>query len=201
MDLQCKNCSINNMKWISTVHITTSVSNNLFTQTWGNKIHQNHCQSIKDELSKHVSLINPHWHEYIADRFLWPVRERALGVQVGLTSVTNEVVVLVMVGGAGSTAPRGLRKPVGSSSWPGTTSTDPHQPSLGWTNVHPHASFRVLVTIVTQGAVGLEKSMAAAGRERRRRAGRLAVAVGRMRALWICLARSRIWMARVTVFN
>jgi hypothetical protein len=36
-------------------------------------------------------------------------RERALGVQVGLTSVANEVVFLVMVGGAGSTAARGLR--------------------------------------------------------------------------------------------
>jgi hypothetical protein len=115
-----------------------------------------------------------------------------VGVQVGQTSVANEVVVLVMVGGAGSTAARGLRRLAGSSSWPGTTSTDPRQPSLGWPDVHPHASNRVLVTIVTQGAVGLEKSRAAAGRERRRRAGRLAVAVGRMRALWICLARSRI---------
>jgi hypothetical protein len=36
------------------------------------------------------------------------MRERALGVQAGLTSVANEVVVLVMVGGAGSTAARGL---------------------------------------------------------------------------------------------
>jgi hypothetical protein len=115
-----------------------------------------------------------------------------VGVQVGQTSVANEVVVLVMVGGAGSTAARGLRRLAGSSSWPGTTSTDPRQPSLGWPDVHPHASNRVLVTIVTQGAVGLEKSRAAAGRERRRRAGRLAVAVGRMRALWICLAKSRI---------
>jgi hypothetical protein len=26
-----------------------------------------HSQSIKDELSRHASLINPHWHEYIAD--------------------------------------------------------------------------------------------------------------------------------------
>jgi hypothetical protein len=33
--------------------------------------------------------------------------ERALGVQAGLTSVVNEVVVLVMVGGVGSTAARG----------------------------------------------------------------------------------------------
>jgi hypothetical protein len=74
-----------------------------------------------------------------------------------------------------------------SSSWPGTTLTDPCQPSLGWLDVRPHASNRVLVTIVTQGAVGLEKSRAAAGRERRRRAGQLAAAVGRMRALWICL--------------
>jgi hypothetical protein len=117
------------------------------------------------------------------------MRERALGVQAGLTSVANEAVVLVMVGGAGSTAARGLRRPAGSSSWPGTTSTDPHQPSLGWPDVRPHSSNRVLVT---QGAMGLEKSRAAAGRERRRRAGRLAVAVGRMRVLWICLARSRI---------
>jgi hypothetical protein len=120
------------------------------------------------------------------------MRERVLGVQAGLTSVVNEVVVPVMVGGAGSTAARGLRQPAGSSSWPGTTSTDPHQPSLGWRDVHPHTSNRVLVTIVTQGAVGLEKSRAAAGRERRRGAGQLAAAVGRMRALWIYLARSRI---------
>jgi hypothetical protein len=38
-------------------------------------------------------------------------RERALGVQAGLISVANEVVVLVMVGGAGSTSARGLRRP------------------------------------------------------------------------------------------
>jgi hypothetical protein len=129
------------------------------------------------------------------------MRERALGVQAGLTSFANEVVVLVMVGGAGSTAARGLRRPAGSSSWPGTTSTDPRQPSLGWRDVHPHTGNRVLITIVTQGAVGLEKSRAAAGRERQRRAGRLTAVVGRMRVLWIYLARSRIWMARVTVFN
>jgi hypothetical protein len=98
------------------------------------------------------------------------MRERALGVQAGLTSVANEVVVLVMVGGAGSTAARGLRRPVGSSSWPGTTSTDPRQSSLGWPNVRPHASNRVIVTVVMQGAKGLEKSRAAARRERRRRA-------------------------------
>jgi hypothetical protein len=120
------------------------------------------------------------------------MRERALGVQAGLTSVANEVVVLVMVGGTGSTAARGLRRPAGSSSWLGTMSTDPRQPSFGWLDIRPHASNRVLVTVVTQGAVGLEKSRAAAGRERRRRAGRLAATVGRMRALWICLARSRI---------
>jgi hypothetical protein len=120
------------------------------------------------------------------------MRERALGVQAGLTSVANEVVVLVMVGGAGSTAACGLRRPAGSSSWTGTTLTDPRQPSLGWPDVRPHASNRVLVTFVTQGVVGLEKSRAATGRERRRRAGRPAAAVGRMRALWICLARSRI---------
>jgi hypothetical protein len=115
-----------------------------------------------------------------------------VGGSTRLTYVTNEVVVLVMVGGAGSTAARGLRRPAGSSSWPGMTSTDPRQPSLGWPDVRPHASNCVLVTVVTQGAVGLEKSRAAAMRERRRRAGRLAAAVGRMRALWICLARSRI---------
>jgi hypothetical protein len=47
----------------------------------------------------------------------------------------------------------------------------------------------------------LEKSKVAVGRERRRRAGRVAAAVARMRALWICLARSRIRTVRVTVFN
>jgi hypothetical protein len=97
--------------------------------------------------------------------------ERALGLQAGLTSVANEVVVLVMVGGAGSMAARGLRRPANSSSWPGTTSMDPRQPSLGWSDVRPHASNRVLVTVVTQGAVGLEKSRTAAGRERQRRVG------------------------------
>jgi hypothetical protein len=61
---------------------------------------------------------------------------------------------------------RGLRRPAGSSSWPGTTSMDPRQLSLGWSDVRPHTSNRVLVTIVTQGAMGLEKSRAAAGRER-----------------------------------
>jgi hypothetical protein len=81
----------------------------------------------------------------------------------------------------------------GSSSWLGTTSTDPRQSSLGWPDVCSHASNYVLVTVVTQGAVGLEKSRATAGR--------VATVVGRMRAFWICLARSRIWMARVTVFN
>jgi hypothetical protein len=124
------------------------------------------------------------------------MRERALGVQAGLTSVANEVVVLLMVGGTGSTAARGLRRPAGSSSWPGTTSTDPHQPCLGWPDVRPHASNCVLIM---QGAVGLVKSRAAVERERRRRAGRLAAAVRRMRVLWIYLARSRIWMTCVTV--
>jgi hypothetical protein len=119
-------------------------------------------------------------------------RERALGVQVGLTSVANEVVVLVMVAGAGSTTARGLRRSSGSSSWPGMTSTDLRQSSLGWPDVHLHASNRVLVTVVTQGAVGLDKSRSAAGREWRRRARRLAAAEGRMRVLWIYLARSRI---------
>jgi hypothetical protein len=48
------------------------------------------------------------------------------------------------------------------------TSTDPRQPSLGWLDVRPHASNRVLLTVVMQGAVGLEKSRAVAGRERGR---------------------------------
>jgi hypothetical protein len=39
------------------------------------------------------------------------MRARVLGVQAGLTYVVNEVVVLMMVGGAGSTAARGLRRP------------------------------------------------------------------------------------------
>jgi hypothetical protein len=39
------------------------------------------------------------------------MRERALGVQEGLTSFANEVIVLVMVGGVGSTWARGLRWP------------------------------------------------------------------------------------------
>jgi hypothetical protein len=89
----------------------------------------------------------------------------------------------------------------GSSSWPGTTSTVPRQPSLGWPDVRPHASNCLLVTVVTHGAVGLEKSRAAVRRERRRWAGRVAVEMGRMRALRICLARNRIWTAHVTVFN
>jgi hypothetical protein len=92
-----------------------------------------------------------------------------LGVQAGLTSVANEVVVLVMVGGAGSNG--SWPEATGSSSWPGSTSRDPCQPSLGWPDVRPHASNRVLVTVVTQGVVGLEKSRAAVGRKRRRRAG------------------------------
>jgi hypothetical protein len=78
------------------------------------------------------------------------MRERALGVQAGLTSVANEVVVLVMVGGAGSTTAGGLRWLAGSSSWPGMTSMDPRQPSLAWPDVHPQASNRILVTVVTQ---------------------------------------------------
>jgi hypothetical protein len=139
--------------------MTTSVSNNLFTQTWGNKNLESKPQSInKDELSWHVSLINPYWHEYIADWFWWPMRERVLGVQAGLTSVANEVVVLVMGRGAGSMAARGLRRLAGSSSWLGTTSTDPHQPSLGWPDVCSHASNRVLITVVMQGAVGWRRA-------------------------------------------
>jgi hypothetical protein len=128
------------------------------------------------------------------------MRERALGVQEGLSSIANEV-VLVMVGGSRSTAARGLRRPAGSSSWPGTTSTDTRQPSLGWLDIHLHASNRVLITAIMHGAVGLEKIRAVVGRERRRRAGRLAAAVGRMRALWIYLARSRIWTVRVCLMK
>jgi hypothetical protein len=75
----------------------------------------------------------------------------------------------------------------GSSLWPGTTTTDPCQVPLGWPDVHPHASNPVLVTVVMQGAVELEKSRAAAGRDRRRRAGQVAPEVGRMRTLWICV--------------
>jgi hypothetical protein len=78
----------------------------------------------------------------------------------------------------------------GLSSWPGMT--DLRQPSLGWPESHSHSSNRVLVIVVTQGAMGLEKSRVAAGRERRRRAGTVAVAVGRVQVLWICLAMSRI---------
>jgi hypothetical protein len=89
----------------------------------------------------------------------------------------------------------------GSSSWPGMTSMDPRQPSLGCLGRRPHATNCVLVTVVTQGAVVLEKSRAAAGRERWRRVGRVVVAVGRVWALWIYLARSRIWTARVIVFK
>jgi hypothetical protein len=77
------------------------------------------------------------------------MRERALGVQAGLTSVVNEVVVLVMVGGAGSTVAHGLRRSVGSSLWLGMTSTDPRQLSLAWLDVRPYASNCVLVTVVT----------------------------------------------------
>jgi hypothetical protein len=85
------------------------------------------------------------------------MRERASGVQAGLTSVANEVVVLVMAGGPGSTTACGLRQPAGSSSWSGTTSTDPRQPSLGWPDVRLHASNHVLVTVVTSGGAGEEE--------------------------------------------
>jgi hypothetical protein len=89
----------------------------------------------------------------------------------------------------------------GSSSWSGVTSKGPRQPSFGWPEWRPQASNRVPVTVVTQGAVGLEMSRAVVGRERRRRAVRVVEAVGRVRALWICLVRSRIWTVRVTVFK
>jgi hypothetical protein len=45
------------------------------------------------------------------------MRERALGVQVGLTSVANEVDVPVMVGAVGSTLARGLRRPARRRGW------------------------------------------------------------------------------------
>jgi hypothetical protein len=87
-----------------------------------------------------------------------------LGVQAGLTSLANEVVILVIVGGAD---PCWLvTEAADSSSWLGTMSTDPRQPSLDWLRRCPHASNRVLVAVVWQGAVGLEKSRAAVGRER-----------------------------------
>jgi hypothetical protein len=59
-------------------------------------------------------------------------------------------------------------------------STGPRQPSLGWSDVRSHASNHVPITVVTQGAVGLVKSRTPAGRERRRLAGRVTAAVGRM---------------------
>jgi hypothetical protein len=40
-----------------------------------------------------------------------------LGVQTGLTSVVNQVLVLVMVGGAGSMSARGLRRPARRRDW------------------------------------------------------------------------------------
>jgi hypothetical protein len=45
---------------------------------------------------------------------------------------------------------------VSSSSWPGMT--DLHQPSLGWPGSRPHASNRILVTVVRQGAVGWRRA-------------------------------------------
>jgi tRNA A37 threonylcarbamoyladenosine dehydratase len=42
---------------------------------------------------------------------------REFGVEAGLTSVANEVVVLVMVGGAGSTSVRGLRRSARHRGW------------------------------------------------------------------------------------
>jgi hypothetical protein len=153
---------------------------------------------MKDELSRHVSLINPHWHEYISDfggrweRGRWGSSK---------TNLCREWSSCSRDGRRGRIHVGWWPEAAGSSSWPGMTSKDLRQPSLGWSDVHPHASNCVLVIVVTQGEVGLEKRRAAAGRDLRRRAGRLAAAVGRMRALWICLARSRIWTARVTVFN
>jgi hypothetical protein len=71
-------------------------------------IHQIHSQSIKDELSRHVPLIHI---VMIISQIWWLRRERALGDQAGLTSIANEVVVLVMVEGAESTSACGLRRP------------------------------------------------------------------------------------------
>jgi hypothetical protein len=48
-------------------------------------------------------------------------------------------------------------------STPGTASTDLRQPSLGWPGRRLHASNHVVVTVVKQGAVGLEKSRVAVG--------------------------------------
>jgi hypothetical protein len=129
------------------------------------------------------------------------MRERVLGVQAGLTSVTNEVVILVMVGGAGSTSARGLRRLARHHGRGRRRRIHVNHLYVGREDVRPHASNRVLVTVVTQGAVRLKKSRAVVGRERRRRVGRVAATVGRMHVLWICLVRSQIWTARVTVFN
>jgi hypothetical protein len=45
------------------------------------------------------------------------MRERVLGVQAGLTSVANEVVVLMMAGGTGSVAAHGLRRTARRCGW------------------------------------------------------------------------------------
>jgi hypothetical protein len=114
-------------------------------------------------------LPNPHWHEYITDL----VAEEREGV--GGSSRTN------LCREWSSCSPDGRRgrirvdswpEAAGSSSWPGTTSMDQHQPYLGWPEKRPHTNNRLLVTVVTQGAVGLEKSRATTGRERRRWARR-----------------------------
>jgi hypothetical protein len=94
-----------------------------------------------------------------------------LGVQAGLTSVANEAVVLVMVGGAGSTSACGLSRPACRRGRGQRLRIRVNHLYVDGEDVRPHASNRVLISVVTQGAVGLEKSRAAAGRERRRRAG------------------------------
>jgi hypothetical protein len=139
--------------------------------------------------------LNPHWHEYITD---WVVEQRE---GVGGSSRTN------LYREWSSCSCEGRRGQIHVTSWPdvvGLSSclgmTDPHQPSLSWPGSRPHTSNCVLITVVTQGAVGLEKSWAASRRERwsrawrvrRRRAGWVAVAVGRVWVLWICLVRNRI---------
>jgi hypothetical protein len=48
---------------------------------------------------------------------MWKFIFRFLGVQAGLTSVANEVAVLVMVGGAGSTAACVLRRLARRRGW------------------------------------------------------------------------------------
>jgi hypothetical protein len=77
------------------------------------------------------------------------MRERALGVQAGLTSAANEVVVLVMVGGARSTSARGLRRPARGRGRGRHRGIRVNRIQVGREDERPHASNRVLVTVVT----------------------------------------------------